>query len=300
MPLTLATMAPWEPGRNAAQMPRSGGPAEPRSATSARPGKTIGAEPGGAARGEPGSEALAEPGSEAAAEPEIFASIQGEGPSAGMPVAFCRLSRCNLACIWCDTAYTWHFEGDERPHRSGLAYRRRANQLVLAEPEVAARIARLGQRRLVLTGGEPLLQAGALARMLEHLPDIAVEVETNGTLNPPTRLDVRIDQYTVSPKLAHSGNPADLALDPAMLERWASDRRAHFKFVVAAPADLAEIAALASAHAIVPQRIWLMPEGTKSATLHEQMRRLAPLCLEHGYRLSDRLHIHLFGDKRGT
>ncbi len=250
--------------------------------------------------GEPGRNFRAKTGDQAPAAPEIFASIQGEGPSAGLPVTFCRLSRCNLACIWCDTAYTWHFEGDERTHRSGETFVRRANQVTLDEAEVAGRIRALGQPRLVLTGGEPLLQAGALARMLEHLPDIAVEVETNGTIDPPARLDIRIDQYTVSPKLAHSGNPAELALKPAMLDRWATDERACFKFVVADPSDLDEIATLARKHAIVPPRIWLMPEGTTSAALHERMRWLAPLCLEHGYKLSDRLHIHLFGDTRGT
>ena len=56
--------------------------------------------------------------------PEIFASVQGEGPSMGMPVAFMRLSRCNLACVWCDTAYTWHFEGDEQHFDGREAFER--------------------------------------------------------------------------------------------------------------------------------------------------------------------------------
>lgn len=233
-------------------------------------------------------------------EPEIFASLQGEGPSAGKPVAFLRCSRCNLACVWCDTAYTWHFEGDSRPHRSGKVWVRRENQITLDEAEVARRIAALGQRRLVITGGEPLLQAGALATMLEHLPDMRVEIETNGTVDPAARLDTRVDQYNVSPKLAHSGNAASLALDPKMLDRWASDERAQFKFVIATPDDLDEVRAIARRHAILAPRIWLMPEGTDSARLRERMAWLVPLCLEHGFRLSDRLHIHLFGDTRGT
>ncbi|MFN3864800.1 MAG: 7-carboxy-7-deazaguanine synthase QueE [Erythrobacter sp.] len=232
--------------------------------------------------------------------PEIFASLQGEGPSAGMPVAFVRLSRCNLACTWCDTAYTWRFTGDNRPHRDGIAFERKANQVTLSPAETAERIAALGQRRLVITGGEPLLQAGALAAMLAHLPDMAVEIETNGTVAPPARLDVRVDQYNVSPKLSHSGNPADLALLPERLEAWASEPRAFLKFVVASPEDVAEVAALQQRYRLRPERVFLMPEGTDSATLRERQAWLSALCLEHGLRLSDRLHIHLYGDRRGT
>ena len=239
-----------------------------------------------------------EPGSEA--RPEIFASIQGEGPSAGLPVSFIRLSRCNLACVWCDTAYTWRFEGDRRPHRAGAVFSRRANQVTLSEVEAARRIAQLGQPRLVITGGEPLLQAAALARMLEHLPGIAVEVETNGTIDPAAALDGHVERYNVSFKLAHSGNPSERALPPEMIARWAQDGRAAFKFVIGAPGDIAQVRALADSHAIAPSRIWLMAEGTDSATLHQRMRWLAPLGLKHGFRLSDRLHIHLFGDTRGT
>ena len=232
--------------------------------------------------------------------PEIFASVQGEGPSAGMPVAFLRLSRCNLACVWCDTAYTWHFEGDERPHRGGETFVRKANQLSLDETDVAERIAALGQTRLVVTGGEPLLQAPALARMLDALPEVAVEVETNGTTRASSALDAHIAQFNVSPKLAHSGNPADLALLPERLDAYAKDQRAWFKFVIAQPADIEEVLALAARHAIPHARIFLMPEGTHSETLRTREKWLAPLCVEHGFRLSDRLHIHLFGDTRGT
>ena len=232
--------------------------------------------------------------------PEIFASLQGEGPSQGRPCAFVRLSRCNLACVWCDTAYTWRFTGDNRPHRSGEHFDRKANQVTLSEEEVAARIAALGQPRLVVTGGEPLLQAPALAKMLALLPEMRVEIETNGTVAPPPALDALVAQYTVSPKLAHSGNPADLALPPERLRAWAAEPRAAFKFVVAEPADVDEVLALADRYAIPRERIWLMAEGTDAATLAEREKWLAPLCLKHGLTLSKRLHIELYGDTRGT
>ena len=237
---------------------------------------------------------------QAPGEPEIFASLQGEGPSMGKPVAFVRLSRCNLACHWCDTPYTWHFTGDNRPHRSGETYDRKANQVVLAPAEVARRIAALGMNRLVITGGEPLLQSGKLAEMLAHLPDMAVEVETNGTVEPAGSFDIRVDQYNVSPKLAHSGNPADLALPERMLDHWAGDSRAVFKFVIAQPSDLGEVLALTRKHAILPTRVWLMAEGTDSATLAAREKWLAPLCIANGLTLSKRMHIDLFGDTRGT
>ena len=237
---------------------------------------------------------------QAPGEPEIFASVQGEGPSAGMPCTFLRLSRCNLACVWCDTAYTWRFAGAARPHRDGVEFDRTANQLTLDEEEVAARITALGQKRLVITGGEPLLQAPALARLLGHLPDVTVEIETNGTTKASPALDIRIDQFNVSPKLAHSGNPAELALIPERLDAYATDPRAWFKFVIAAPADLDEVLALRDRYRFKPDHVFLMPEGTDSETLREREQGLAPLCVEHGFRMSDRLHIHLFGDTRGT
>lgn len=233
-------------------------------------------------------------------EPEIFASVQGEGMSAGRACAFVRLSRCNLACEWCDTAYTWRFTGDNRPHRDGADFDRAANQVTLDEADVAARIAALGRLRLVVTGGEPLLQAPALARMLALLPGVHVEVETNGTVAPPAVLEAHVHQWNVSPKLAHSGNPRDLALRPEALSAFAADPRASFKFVIASEDDLAEVSEIASAHAIPSSRIWLMPEGRDSSTIRQRGAWLADYCSKHELNFSDRLHIHLFGDTRGT
>lgn len=237
-------------------------------------------------------------------EPEVFSSLQGEGPGMGRPSVFVRLSRCNLACRWCDTAYTWRFEGDNRPHRDEVAFERDENQLALSEAEVAALVLAHAEDRLVITGGEPLLQGAALARAVMLIkaqrPSLHVEIETNGTVAVHPALDPLVDQFNVSPKLAHSGNDATLALVPERLEAWAAEPRAWFKFVVATPADLAEIVALQTRYGIAADHLFVMPEGTASSILRERSRWLAEEALERGWRFTDRLHIHLYGDTRGT
>lgn len=237
-------------------------------------------------------------------EPEIFASLQGEGPSMGRPSTFVRLSRCNLACEWCDTAYTWRFTGDNRFHRDDLAFERGDNQFTMDETELAMRIAALVPDRLVITGGEPLLQGAALARMVTALnairPGMHIEMETNSTVAPHAALDPLVHQYNVSPKLAHSGNPAELALLPDRLSAWAKEPRAFFKFVIAQESDLDEVMTLQQAYDICGERLFLMAEGRSSDVIRQRSGWLADFCSQHGLRFTDRLHIHLWGDTRGT
>jgi 7-carboxy-7-deazaguanine synthase len=234
-------------------------------------------------------------------EPEIFHSLQGEGISMGRPSVFVRLSGCNLACQWCDTPYTWYFAGHNAAHRGGQTYDRKDNSLTLDVAEVARRIAAFACRHIVFTGGEPLLQQPALVAVCERLgPDYHIEIESNGTVALTAAFDPHVHQLNLSPKLAHSGNAAGTRLDESALLTFAGDPRAWFKFVVAGPQDADEVAALADRYGIAADRILLMPEGTTPAVLHERSGWLGPLCLERGWRFTDRLHIHLYGDTRGT
>ena len=236
-------------------------------------------------------------------EPEIFASLQGEGVSAGTPCVFVRLSRCNLACRWCDTPYTWNWTSTPFAHDDAVQWPREANRVRLEVDDVARRILALDPERLVVTGGEPLLQPGPLAALLTILkhvrPTLAVEVETNGTRALTPALDPLVDQLNVSPKLAHSGNGAERIM-PAVLARTAADPRAWFKFVVADEADVKEVAALVVTHRLPANRVLLMAEGRSSAVLRERQAWLEPLCAAHGWRFTDREHIHLWGDARGV
>lgn len=239
-------------------------------------------------------------------EPEIFQSLQGEGVAVGRPSVFVRLSGCNLRCHWCDTPYTWNFEGTDYRHRddrpdASAKHSRDANRVVWRVERVAEAVRAFDCHHLVFTGGEPLLQQPALAVLCELLgPGYHVEIESNGTVPLTPGFDPHVHQLNLSPKLSHSGNGEADRLKPDVLAGFAKNGRAWFKFVVAGPEDVAEVDALAADIGIAPERILLMPEGVTSAAVRERMAWLAPICLARGYRMSDRLHIHLYGDTRGT
>ena len=219
---------------------------------------------------------------------EIFYSLQGEGSLLGVPSVFVRTSGCSLRCSWCDTPYTsWQPEGEERTVDSILAE-------VLAYPA----------RHVVLTGGEPMLQPQLvpLSRALREA-GWHITIETAGTLDA----DVACDLVSISPKLANSTPAGDWAIRhentrinlPVL--RTLLDRYPYqLKFVVANPADLDEICALVASLVAPPGNVILMPEGRDPALLRERSLWLAPLCLEHGFRLSPRLHVDLWGDRRGV
>lgn len=242
-------------------------------------------------------------------EPEIFASIQGEGVSAGAPSVFVRLSMCNLHCVWCDTDYTWNWEGtpfahvrDEEP---GYAKHRKSEQVIeLSADEVAGRVRELRPRNVVLTGGEPMIQQDELVEVMRGLretdPSYRFEVETNATMTPGAEFDRLIDQYNTSPKLTNSGVRAALRLKDDALAFFARSAKAWFKFVVCSPDDLNEVDALVVERALPASRVILMPEGTSSDGLDRHGAWLADEAATRGYRYSDRLHVRLWGAERGV
>lgn len=218
-------------------------------------------------------------------QPEIFHSIQGEGVSQGMPCVFLRLAGCNLACSWCDTAYSWNGTVPG----------------VRLTPEKAAELAlHYPCRRLVLTGGEPLIQQKALPALLRLLPDHAVEVETNGTVMPDTELLERVTQFNVSPKLPHSGNDAAKTWKPDILRRLAATEKAWFKFVVAREDDVKTVLRQAAEAGIPTGRILLMPLASTRDELDAARVQTVEWCLRYGLRFSDRLHIAIWGSKKGV
>ncbi len=221
---------------------------------------------------------------------EVFGpTVQGEGPSLGRRAAFVRLGRCNLTCTWCDTPFTWDWERfdpavelTERP-----------------VDEIVDQVEAMGVDRVVVTGGEPLLQQRRLLPFLEAAASRgwAVEIETNGTLAPTPDTVALVAQFNVSPKLANSGVEPDTRMVPGALRALLATGKAAFKFVVTDPAELDEVQHIVDEHALEP--VWIMPEGTTPEAVLAAGRRLADAVVARGWQLTTRLHILLWGDERG-
>jgi 7-carboxy-7-deazaguanine synthase len=227
-------------------------------------------------------------------EPEIFASVQGEGVTCGLPSVFVRLGLCNLRCEFCDTPYTWDWR----------RYNPKTEMMGVEIDEIARLVmAQAGEnvRNVVLTGGEPLLQARELAALASRLrgEGFRIEVETNGTVLPSDALAASVDQWNVSPKLETSGNLRTRREIPAALEWFAREPDAYWKFVVTSRDDLPEIEDLVHRYRVPKDRVVLMPEGTDAETLSERSRWLSVACQQTGFRLGTRLQVFLWGATRG-
>ncbi len=230
---------------------------------------------------------------------ERFVSLQGEGVLAGTPSAFIRVAGCNLRCAWCDSPTTsWRPEGEP------------------AEVDALVAGCADGPRHVVITGGEPLLFApvvelSARLRQAGH----HVTIETAGTTTLP---GLEADLMSLSPKLRHSIPAEDAAtwairhderrlnlsaLRTLMTSPW------QLKIVVRADredtlaADVEEVEALLTELDVAGsarENVLLMPEGTDRLRLPSAYARLVPVCTARGFRLGPRLHIEIFGHRRGT
>lgn len=219
---------------------------------------------------------------------EIFYSIQGEGALAGVPSVFVRSSGCNLRCSWCDTPYTsWNPEGAE-----------------MAVPDILAKVASFGAGHAVVTGGEPMIAKG-IVELTDGLRSSRthITIETAGTVFAP----VQCDLMSISPKLANSTPAGDwakqhdkLRIQIDVLRRLMAICDYQLKFVVATPEDLKEIRDIVSGTGAAAGRVILMPEGVEPARLREKAVWIAELCKQEGFRYGPRLHVDIWGDRRGV
>lgn len=225
---------------------------------------------------------------------EVFYSLQGEGKLAGVPSVFVRASGCNLRCVWCDTPYaSWEPEGEE-----------------MSVKRIVEEVARFEVRHVVLTGGEPMIMP-EIGELCEALKDkgFHITMETAGTVYRPVQLDLA----SVSPKLSNStphqreggrfatAHEAQRLNVPAIQSFINESPEFQLKFVVTREEDLGEIETiLGQLRRWKKEDVLLMPEGVDVQTLNARAGWIAEVCKKTGYRFCPRLHVQLYGNRRGT
>ena len=219
---------------------------------------------------------------------ELFYSVQGEGSLVGVPSFFIRTSGCNLRCAWCDTPYTsWSPEGVD-----------------LSLDQILDQGKANPARHVVVTGGEPMI-ATEIIPLCERLraAGLHITVETAGTVFKP----VACDLMSISPKLSNStpaGNWAAqherLRIQPEVLGQLMARYEYQLKFVMASPADIQELRQLLGSLNADPTRVILMAEGIDREVLRERGVWLAEIGKSEGFRFSPRLHVDLYGNRRGV
>jgi 7-carboxy-7-deazaguanine synthase len=223
---------------------------------------------------------------------EIFYSIQGEGALAGVPSVFIRTTGCNLRCTWCDTPYTsWKPQGFQ----------------IMYGP-LLAEIRRHWSGHVVITGGEPMILPD-IVELTDKIKaiDQHITIETAGTRYQK----VQCDLMSISPKLSNS-TPHDreegkwaekheeLRYQPEVLKQLISEYPYQLKFVISSIDDVVEARQMVREIGAERNKVLLMPEGTSREVLNERASWLVEVCKDLGYRYCPRLHIDIWGDKRGV
>lgn len=137
-----------------------------------------------------------------------------------------------------------------------------------------------------------------------------ITIETAGTIAPE---GIACDLASLSPKLRNSLPDDRLPLtwrerhdqtrfQPEVWRAWVEATAYQFKFVVSTPEDIQEVETLLAAigRPIPRHKVLLMPEATSLERLRERATWLSEVCKAHGYRYAHRLHIELYGNRRGT
>lgn len=231
----------------------------------------------------------------------VFATLQGEGKTAGFPSVFLRLHYCNLSCGqkggWqCDTDYTWDKNKAEYWKEPGdWSFQESADKI---EAEWSRNFGYLESKRLVVTGGEPLLQQEKIIKLISKLPGWKVEIETNGTIDPLPELSEC--QFNCSPKLENSGNTKRLRYKPEILRHINKIPESNFKFVASSPEDFEEIDNIVTECRLDPNKILIMPEGKtfENVELHAQL--IKEEIAKRNWKLTYRNQLIWFGPKRRT
>jgi len=239
---------------------------------------------------------------------ELFGpTFQGEGPSLGNLCGFLRLAFCNQKCVFCDSVHSWGYKEELIKGHNYVSSPYDRNKEVKDMPidQIVDYFREMNPPMLVITGGEPMLQSSKLpeliAALINEVPFLArIEIETAGTIWDKELKGFPFVYFNVSPKLENSGNPKELRYKPDVLRNFDRTERAIFKFVVKDDQDLDEVQEIVDEVQIHESKIYIMPEGITGDAINGRLQELAEKVIARRWNLTTRLHVLLWGTKRGV
>jgi organic radical activating enzyme len=222
--------------------------------------------------------------------------------------------------VGCDSAYSWH-----------PAFKDETTDLNINEVVDLIEFHSSKGRMISLTGGEPMLYQDRWVEVFEEigrrrkfdlwhqkstslhkgdLPNILIE--TNGTISPSdeflrSRELVNLT-FAVSPKLKASGEPREKAINSRAIQllstSYQTPAQNYLKFVTSGSeeelAEIEEVLEQFSSSAFTKEDVWLMPMGSSESQQQEVMQVVAQQCIDHGYNFCARVHVWVYGNKKGT
>ena len=204
---------------------------------------------------------------------EIFRSIQGE-VDVGMLSTFVRMSVCNLSCDFCDTKYA-----------------KKGKEISLRN--LVPKIECCNVNNIVFTGGEPLLQKEELSQLMALLKRdngaYNFYLETNGTIYDDILKCFK--GVSCSPKKQAKGYDESYS-EYSILEN------VRFKFVYEKE-DERWWEDFQKKFQIPSDRIYIMPEGKSRRDQNKKMKEVAEYCVSRGYNFTPRIHVLIWGKRRG-
>jgi len=211
---------------------------------------------------------------------EVFYSLQMEGENIGYAAVFVRFTGCNLTCDFCDTKYALD-EGE-----------------VTDEYGLFEKISRYPVKRVIFTGGEPVLYDEFMAYFMKKHRDYEYFIETNATIFPKYSIKY-LTHITASPKFH--------AINSEVIKRLNTDAEdVEFKFIVKDEKDILKSESLIEEFKLkksVLQPMYINGENKndyifRSAKLIEIFKNSA--CAKGNTRFIMQNHKILYQDKRAV
>jgi len=222
---------------------------------------------------------------------EIFYSIQGEGKYCGTPSVFVRVGGCNLTCPgFSDKGCDSYYAVDKN-------YSNEWKKLNIEEIKKEINKYKKFKPHLVITGGEPMLYYDKLYPLIEWFEG-EITIETNTTIMIDMKKYPKFKDVTfaMSVKLSNSGEIYQKRVKKEVIKEYSKAKKSFFKFVI--DRDLKE--EIEDIVKGIDLDIYCMPLGASKEELEKNASFVFDFCLKNGYKYSDRIHIRLFGKKKGV